>query len=482
MNQQDRGEDRDRWARLRFAIIGPLLAAPPSRGKLRAAIEHLAQKRWQHPTTGEPVWFAYATIERWFYQARGAGDDPVAALRRHIRSDAGQQRSLSIPLREALRQQYREHPAWTVQLHYDNLEVRVAADATLAPLPSYATVARHMRAHALWRQARKPSRRRGEIKAERRREQREVRSFEVAHSHALWHSDYHHGSLRVLTANGQWQTPRLLGFIDDHSRLVCHCQWYLHESAQTFVHGLSQALQKRGLPRALMTDNGSPMMAAEVQRGLHELGIVHEPTLPYSPHQNAKIETFWALVESRLMAMLEGVDELTLAQLNEVTGAWIELEYQRRVHRELSTSPLQRYLHSPDVGRECPSSEALRQAFRAEAVRKQRRSDGTLSLEGVRYELPARFRHLQKVHVRYARWDLSTIDLIDERSGARLCALYPLDKGEHASGERRRLVPPAQDPVDRPKEMAPLLKKLLAQFAATGLPPPYLPTDEDSER
>jgi hypothetical protein len=34
----DRGDpvDRDRWARLRFAIIGPLLAAPPLKGELRA--------------------------------------------------------------------------------------------------------------------------------------------------------------------------------------------------------------------------------------------------------------------------------------------------------------------------------------------------------------------------------------------------------------------------------------------------------------
>ena len=111
-----------------------------------------------------------------------------------------------------------------------------------------------------------------------------------------------------------------------------------------FVHGLCQALQKRNLPRALMTDNGSPMIAAEVQRGLHELGIVHETTLPYSPYQNAKIETFWALVESRLMAMLEGSPALGLTQLNEITQAWVELEYQRREHREIGSSPLRRFL------------------------------------------------------------------------------------------------------------------------------------------
>ena len=62
-----------------------------------------------------------------------------------------------------------------------------------------------------------------------------------------------------------------------------HLQWYLAETAEVFVHGLCQALMKRGLPRALMTDNGSPMMAGEVQEGLHRLGIVHAPTMAYAP-------------------------------------------------------------------------------------------------------------------------------------------------------------------------------------------------------
>jgi hypothetical protein len=31
---------RDRWARLRFSIIGPLLAAPPAAGELQAALTH----------------------------------------------------------------------------------------------------------------------------------------------------------------------------------------------------------------------------------------------------------------------------------------------------------------------------------------------------------------------------------------------------------------------------------------------------------
>ena len=96
------------------------------------------------------------------------------------------------------------------------------------------------------------------------------------HVGALWHLDFHHGSKKVLTPGGQWQRPIALGILDDHSRLCCHVQWYLSETAEDLVHGLSQAIQKRGLPRALLTDNGSAMVAEEVTEGLLRLGIVHE--------------------------------------------------------------------------------------------------------------------------------------------------------------------------------------------------------------
>jgi hypothetical protein len=59
----------EQWAHLRFAVVGWLLAAPPEKGELRAAITDLAQRTWQHPTTGEPVRFGFSTIERWYYRA-----------------------------------------------------------------------------------------------------------------------------------------------------------------------------------------------------------------------------------------------------------------------------------------------------------------------------------------------------------------------------------------------------------------------------
>jgi len=464
---------RDRWARLRFAIIGPLLAAPPAARELHGALSVLATKTWRHPISGLDVHFGLSTIERWYYAAR-CKSDPVAALRNRLRRDIGRFPSLTPALIRILHAQYREHPGWSVQLHFDNL--RIALKGNHSPLPSYPTVRRYLKAQAMFRQARPRRATDGALAARERLERLEVRSFEVEHVNVLWHLDFHHGKRAVLTRAGLWVKPLLFGCIDDRSRLICHLQWYLDESAQTLIHGLGQAFMKRGLPRALMTDNGAAMAAEEFTAGLAALGIVHQPTLPYSPYQNAKQESFWGRVEGRLMAMLEGDAALTLDVLNEATCAWVEQEYHRTRHTEIGETPLRRYLAGPNVARACPGIAELASAFRIEIVRRQRRSDATVSLAGQRFEIPARYRHLECVHLRYARWDLTRVDLIDARTGASLCPVKPLDKAANADGQRRVLDAPATDATPAPNSgIAPLMRQLLADYAATGLPPAYLP-------
>jgi putative transposase len=481
MTQTRSGSTGILWARFRFSVVGSLLSSPPARGTLHAAIRALAEKTWSHPVTGRDVRVAAGTIARWYYTAlRQGGDDPLGVLRRAVRKDCGKI-SLAAPLAERLHLQYRDYPHWSCQLHYDNLAALVKADPTLGQLRSYSTVKRYMRAHGLVRMPRLQLHQRpGEARAERRRQTREVRSYEATHVGALWHLDFHHGSLRVLTPGGQWQRPIALAILDDHSRLCCHIQWYLSETAQDLAHGLSQAIQKRGLPRALLTDNGAAMVAEEVAEGLLRLGIVHERTLPYSPYQNGKQEVFWGTLEGRLMKMLDGVADLTLEFLNKASQAWVEIEYNRAVHRETSCSPVERFERAPDVLRVSPSSESLRDAFRLETSRSQRRSDGTISLDGVRFEVPARYRHFREVAVRYARWDLGRVDLVDQRSGNILAPIYPLDKTANADGRRAALEPggtplPPKNQRRATAELPPLLKSLLQEYSATGMPPAYLP-------
>jgi transposase InsO family protein len=468
----------ERWAHFRFSVIGPLLAAPPAKGQLQQRLEELARQRWRHPITGEWTLFGFSTIESWYYKALGS-QGPVQALQRKIRSDQGQHPSISPQAAQALLAQYRRHPSWSYQLHADNLAVLIEQDPAWGPRACYTSVRRFMKSQGLIKRPRRgPPHSPGAQAAEHRYQAREIRSYESQYVNALWHLDFHHGSLRVLLPEGRWVYPLLLAVLDDYSRLCCHAQWYLTEAAEELVHGLSQAFQKRALPRALMTDNGSAMLAAETEQGLLRLGVHHETTLAYSPYQNGKSESFWNQVEGRLLPMLEGVADLTLQQLNDANQAWVEIEYNRKIHDELEgQSPLQRYLEGRDVGRTGPTTEQLQLAFTAELSRKQRRSDGTVSLEGRRLEIPSRYGHFEKVSLRFASWDLSRVYLCDRVTGAILCRLFPQDKNKNAEGLRApRQSPLAQaDPTPPPSGVAPLLQKIIRQYAATGLPPAYLP-------
>ena len=469
------------WARFRFSIIGPLLSSPPEGGELKSCFEALSKKQWRHPTKGTPVSFSASTIERWFYLAKREAD-PVSALRTKQRTDAAKARKLSAQLKQIIQQQYREHPSWSYQLHIDNVAIHVKEKPELGVMPSYSTVRRYMKAngfrkHRLCKQRQTVG---GQI-AQARLAHREVRSFEMDYVQSLWHLDFHHGSRKILLKEGRWHKPLLLAILDDHSRLVCHAQWYLDETSESLVHGFKQALQKRGLPRALMSDNGSAMMSAEFTQGLECLSILHQPTLPYSPYQNAKQEVIWGQVEGRLIAMLEGESELTLTLLNEATLAWIEFEYHRKVHSEILTTPLKRYLQGKNVGRPCPETAVLHQSFCAQVKRKQRRSDGTFTLNGCRFEVPSPYRHFDVLQVRYTHWDLSHVYLVDPHTNICLDTLYPQDKSANANALRRTLAPLGHPPFSEKTAsggMAPLLKKLMADYAATGLPPAYIPKNE----
>lgn len=464
------------WSQLRFSVIGGLLARPPEPGKLGEEIKRLAGSCYRHPRKDEWVSFGASTIERWYYRALKSAD-PVGALDRKVRADAGEAQAMSDGLLAALGEQYRNFPHWSYQLHADNLAALVGMKPELGEAPSYSTVRRRMKARG-WTKKRR-SKTPGQRLAAERLEQREVRSYEAAYVHALWHLDFHSGSRRIVDSQGVWHTPQALCVLDDCSRLCCHIQWYLDETAESLIHGLTQAFHKRGLPRSLMTDNGSAMIAGETKNGLLQLGIEHETTLPYSPYQNGKQESFWGQLEGRLIAMLSGTS-LTLEFLNRATQAWVEMEYNRSHHEEIATSPLDRLLQGPDVSRPAPAGDILRLAFTVRETRMQRKSDGTLQISGVRFEVPARFRHLDRLYVRFPGWDLSQAYLVDERTGLLLATIRPLDKVKNNQGKRRVISSvPDSAPAPAGGDSAPLLSKLMGDYAATGLPAAYLPKDED---
>ncbi|MBU4263645.1 MAG: IS481 family transposase, partial [Proteobacteria bacterium] len=125
-------------------------------------------------------------------------------------------------------------------------------------------------------------------------------------------------------------------------------------------------------------------------------------------------------------------------------------------------------------------SEEIDFGFTIREQRRQRRSDGTIQLKGIRLEIPARFAHLIKLTARYRSWDLSKAWLVDQRNDQILAIIRPQDKTKNNSGARRTLNPGplmAHEPEPTDK-LPPLLRKIVAEYAATGVPAAYIPMEE----
>ena len=112
------------WSQLRFSIIGGLLARPPCKGQLGKELQILASQHYRHPSEDKWITFGVSTLQRWYYKALNA-EDPIKALDRKLRSDAGKTKAMSPQLLAALKSQYQRYQDWSYKLHSDNLAALV---------------------------------------------------------------------------------------------------------------------------------------------------------------------------------------------------------------------------------------------------------------------------------------------------------------------------------------------------------------------
>jgi hypothetical protein len=190
-----------------------------------------------------------------------------------------------------------------------------------------------------------------------------------------------------------------------------------------------------------------------------------------SPYQNGKIERFWGTMERQLLQMVPKDRPLTLAELNRYTQAWLIKDYHVSRHSELKATPEKVYLDSPHVPRKRAELPALRSAFRRSISRNTRTQDGTVQIDGVRFQLPSAHRHIRHVVVRYASWDLTVAELVDPRTRNTVAEIFPLDKVKNSHGARAQCHEPQRPPrSSKQPGIAPHLEKLCRELdAETGI-------------
>ena len=109
--------------------------------------------------------------------------------------------------------------------------------------------------------------------------------------------------------------------------------------------------------------------------------------------------------------------------------------------------------------------------------RHTRNQDGTVQIEGVRFQLPASYRHISNVVVRYASWNLGIAELVDSRTRNTIAEIYPVDKQTNSHRAREQVLEPQRPrPTETPPGIAPHLAKLCREIDAETNIPNFNPT------
>jgi transposase InsO family protein len=206
------------------------------------------------------------------------------------------------------------------------------------------------------------------------------RKFEAELPNDLWQSDSMHGP--HVEVDGRMKKSYLLAFLDDHSRLVPHAQFYLTEGLDSYLNALAQALLKRGLPRKLYLDNGPAFRSKHLEDITASLGIALIHSRPYKPQGRGKIERYFRTVRSQFLSGFRG---RTLQDLNEALDLWVNDIYHQRKHSSTAQSPFERFTAQMQCLRAAPTD--LQDYFRKHARRRVAK-DRTITLNGKLYEAP----------------------------------------------------------------------------------------------
>lgn len=276
-------------------------------------------------------------------------------------------------------------------------------------------------------------------------------AFSKEHSNEMWQADTMVGP--YIKVDGVHFQTRLIAFIDDASRVICHAEFFLQENVDTLLKALRSALYKRGIPEQLYVDNGAIYTSKEITLVTARLGcmLCHAPLRDGAA--KGKIERFFRTVREEFLC--RQLDLSSLEALNRQLTLWIEEEYNSRVHSAIGMKPIDRFGLDRKRIRYLPPDEGTDELFYVEETRHVK-IDNTFSLKSIRFEAPVDLRNRQVV-VRFDRHHFHRVVVFfkDQRVGLAT-RLDPIANDRRPSSSRSETL--GQQTLAHPQQ-PPTLKK-----------------------
>jgi transposase InsO family protein len=162
----------------------------------------------------------------------------------------------------------------------------------------------------------------------RRNKPPQVRSFERASPNDLWQTD-----IMTFMLKGQYRIY-MIGFMDDNSRFIVGWGLYRFQTAANVQEVFRAAIEKHGMPKEVLSDNGRQYHTwrgqSKFTKMLIKLGIRHIRSRPYHPQTCGKIESFW---RNLYQECLSKVPLATFEEAQGKIGEYIEYYNFKRPHQ-----------------------------------------------------------------------------------------------------------------------------------------------------
>jgi transposase InsO family protein len=359
---------------------------------------------------GEPHRFTWRTIQTWYYRYKNHG---VTAMDNHSRADKGRPRKVTPE--EVLEAINAALPHFHQKRHNKSAIYRFCIEKGFLRADQIAltTFCRFIREYELLKE---------DVSHNKRR-----LAFSMQYANQLWQAD------TMFGPHVQGRQVKLIAFIDDASRVLCHGEFFFDENADSMIKALRAAFYKRGVPEQLLVDNGSIYCCQEITLVCARVGCILRHTAVRDAAAKGKIERFFRRVRGQFL--VRNLDLSSLDGLNKQFTHWVEQEYNAALHSTLGMKPIDRFGMDLSRIRFLSPSEDTDELFYAEAIRTVKK-DNTFSFQGERYETPVDLRG-KKIELRYERCRQGAVVVYDK--GRRIGQARLLDAV--ANGLLRRKEP-----------------------------------------
>ena len=391
----------------RYGLIAPML-----HGSVEDRGEYMAEasgKVYQVPYYGATE-YSPKTIRAWLSAYQRDGLD---GLKPRQRSDKGKPRVIPLEARQKILELREGNTQVPVTVFYQQL---VEKDVLKPQDVSYCSVYRFLK--------------KLDLVGKRLRKEPERKRFAVDTVNELWQADFSCGPYLKV---GRKKVPTFLfAFLDDASRLVPFAGFMVDQSFDSLKVVFKEALCRRGIPKKVYTDNGKIYTSQQFQWVCASLGIALIHAKPFDAAAKGKIERFFLTVKERFYSILAPQSLTSLEALNQAFAAWLEKDYNGRLHSAIGMTPLDAYMSQAENVRVLTDPSSLDPLFLRRETRKVRH-DSTITIDKRLFEVPPKYIG-QSIEVRFEAHDLGEVLIYED--GAEIARVKPVNLADNARMRR----------------------------------------------